>query len=146
MGATYLAAVTKALELAIKGDAPAQTRGKWRDTFRSTVERTTHLLKPWVLKTGVDTAAGHVPITPTLSAQDRTIARSALQELRVLLLASDLRALEAHSGLQINKALVALDGFDALSQTIAAFDFAGAVLQCEQVLRGLGDEFERAPP
>jgi CheY-like chemotaxis protein len=139
VGATYLAAVTKALELAIKGDAPAQTRGKLRDTFRNTVERTTHLLKPWVLKTGVDAATVHTPITPILSDQDRKIVRTALQELRALLLASDLRALEAHSGLQINKALVALDGFDALSQSIAAFDFANAVLQCELVLRGLGD-------
>jgi hypothetical protein len=63
---------------------------------------------------------------------------TALQELHALLLASDLRALEVHSGLQINQGVVLLDGFEAMSKSISTFDFANGATHCEQVIRGLG--------
>jgi hypothetical protein len=60
------------------------------------------------------------------------------EELHALLLCSDLRALEVHSALQINKAVVALSGFDGLSRSIAGFDFISAAAQCEQMMLAVG--------
>jgi signal transduction histidine kinase/DNA-binding response OmpR family regulator/HPt (histidine-containing phosphotransfer) domain-containing protein len=135
MGATYLAAVAKATEIAVRGDTTAQELGKWRDTFRSTVERTTHLLRPLVPRVTRDTSGAGTTIAPALSAHDRQIVRKTLQDLHALLLASDLRALETHAGLQVNKAVATLEGFDALSQSIARFDFASAAAHCAQLLQ-----------
>jgi CheY-like chemotaxis protein/HPt (histidine-containing phosphotransfer) domain-containing protein len=138
VGATYLAAVTKAAELAVKADAPTRELGPLRDAFRHTVERTAQLLKPLVHTAGLEASKVRTAPTQALSAQDRKIVRVALHELHTLLLASDLRALEVHSGLQIKKDVVALNGFDALSLSIAAFDFVSGVKHCEQVMQGLG--------
>jgi CheY-like chemotaxis protein/HPt (histidine-containing phosphotransfer) domain-containing protein len=138
VGATYLAAVTKAAELAVKADAPARELGPLRDAFRHTVERTAQLLKPLLHASGLEASQLHTAPAQTLSAPDRKIVRAAVHELRALLLASDLRALEVHSGLQSKKDIVTLDGFDALSQSIAAFDFVSGAKNCEQVMQGLG--------
>jgi hypothetical protein len=50
---------------------------------------------------------------------------------------SDLRALEVHLRLQAHRAAAALVDFEALSQSIAAFDFAKAATQCEQMMQKL---------
>ncbi|HPW28247.1 MAG TPA: response regulator [Rhodoferax sp.] len=137
VGATYLAAVTKATELAVKSNAPAQDLAPLRETFRGTVERTVHLLLPQLRQSGLDASRVRTAAAPALSKHDRTIVRTALQELHALLLASDLRALETHSGLRTNPSVVAMDGFDALSQSIVQFDFASAVNHCAQLLQQL---------
>ena len=56
-----------------------------------------------------------------------------LEELHTLLTCSDLRALEVYTRLQRDAAVIASDGFDALSQSIAAFDFVQAATQCDQL-------------
>jgi CheY-like chemotaxis protein/HPt (histidine-containing phosphotransfer) domain-containing protein len=145
VGATYLAAVTRAAELAIKSDAPTHTIAHWCGTFRSTVERTVYLLGPLLPAAGGQTLQLRAPPAAALSAQELKNVQRTLQELHSLLLASDLRALEIHSVLQANRSVMSMDGFDALSQSIAKFDFTSAASQCRQILQGLGDSSGPVP-
>ena len=73
----------------------------------------------------------------TLAPQHREALCNTLNELQALLLCSDLRALEVHSALQANKTVVTMGGFDALSQSIANFDFAIAATQCQELMLAL---------
>jgi hypothetical protein len=42
-----------------------------------------------------------------------------------------------HSALQAKTAVVAMEGFDSLSQSIASFDFANAALRCQELMSAL---------
>ena len=136
VGATYLAAVTKQTELAVRNNALPHDLAHWQDSFRSTVERSMHLLRPLVERTGSVASKGSGTAAPpgAIALQDWSGVLRVFEELHALLLCSDLRALEVHSALQINKAVVALSGFDGLSRSIAGFDFISAAAQCEQMM------------
>ena len=139
VGATYLAAVTKAAELAIKNNVAALELAPLCDAFRSTVERTRHLLGPLAQGTGPAVPTAPATAVNPLAPQERDSVRRALAELHALLLSSDLRALEMHSALQVKKAVVAMDGFDSMSQSIASYDFANAALRCQELMLALDD-------
>ena len=137
VGATYLSAVTRAAEQAVKGHATPQELARLCDTFRSTVQRTTQLLSPSVQGAALPNAPLRATTIGTLAPQHREALCNALNELQALLLCSDLRALEVHSALQANKTVVTMGGFDALSQSIASFDFAIAATQCQELMLAL---------
>ena len=146
VGATYLAAVTRATEQAVKGQPTPQELARLSDAFRSTVQRTSQLLDPLVQGGAWPSASVRATATVELAPQHREAVCSALDELHALLLCSDLRALEVHSGLQADKAVVAMGGFDALSQSIASFDFASAATQCQQLMLTLGSSQQSLIP
>ena len=137
VGATDLSAVAKTTEQSVKGNAGAQELDVLRHAFRAAVERTTLLLSGWMdrLNSTADTQ-GPVDAEP-IAPQELEGLAVALRELHALLMRSDLRALEVHLRLQAHRAVVALVDFDALSESIAAFDFAKAATQCEQMMRKL---------
>jgi HPt (histidine-containing phosphotransfer) domain-containing protein len=137
VGATYLAAVTKAAELAIKNNVPSVELTPLCEAFRSTAERTRHLLSPLAHGPGPAVPSAPVATVKPLAPQERDSVQRALAELHALLLSSDLGALEMHSALQAKTAVVAMEGFDSLSQSIASFDFANAALRCQELMLAL---------
>ena len=137
VGATYLAAVTKAMEQALKNNAGTEELELLRQSFRSTAERTTHLLTAWVNGPSAPTTKTETADTRAITPQDIDGLCKTFGRLHELLLCADLQALEVHSGLQASKAALALSGFQALSQFIAVFDFVNAADQCEQMMQKL---------
>lgn len=80
------------------------------------------------------------PATPQ-SSQDATVqphdALADLQILRTLLLRSDLQALQCFAAIRARYRM--LDGqCEPLQQSINAFDFAEAVVQCDELMRTIG--------
>jgi hypothetical protein len=137
VGATYMAAVAKATEQIVMRNPGAQVQNAARQDFRTAVERTAQRLEKWA-QAGQSHTGNAVPVVnPPPGPQEINDAKKSLGELHTLLLCSDLRALQVHSGLQVNRCAVALDGFEALSQSIASFDFVTAAAQCEQMMQTL---------
>jgi PAS domain S-box-containing protein len=137
VGATYLAAVTKTMEQALKNNAGTMELDLLRQSFRNTAERTAHLLTAWANGLSTPTTTTEAADTKTIAPQDIDGLSKTFGSLHELLLCSDLQALEVHSALQANKAAQALAGFRALSQSIAVFDFVKAAHQCEQMMQKL---------
>ncbi len=137
VGATYLSAVTKAMEQALKNNTGGQELDGLRRIFRSTAERTTHLLNGWMGDLSSTTDRQRAANTQSIAPHDLDGLKVAFSELHTALMRSDLRALAVHSGLQANKAALALPGFGAMSQSIAVFEFVNAADQCAQMMQKL---------
>ena len=137
VGATYLSAVAKTTEQSVKNHAGAQELDALRHAFRTAVERTTHRLSGWMASLNPTAETQGPADAEPIAPQDLEALGVALRELHTLLMRSDLRALEVHLRLQAHRAAAALADFEALSQSIAAFDFAKAATQCEQMMQKL---------
>jgi CheY-like chemotaxis protein len=138
VGASYLAAVARKCELAVKA-AQAQTDtvaaldpDKFYREFNAAVANT-----QTVLTQVAQVAQGYAsprPAPPLTSVANSTLSAQALDllaQLHTLLRASDMQAVTVFEQLGQSDALNRLPDYEALAKAMAAFDFAGAAVACE---------------
>ena len=143
VGAANMAAVAKSTEQALRFGTHLPAHDSPRVVFKETVLRTIGVLKPLVEDNMVSVLAA-VPLSPDTGATqaDDTVLVQ-LNELRVLLESSDLRALEIHAQLQTHLAISSLDGFASLSKSISLFDFVAAAVQCGDLVLSINHHCTR---
>jgi PAS domain S-box-containing protein len=138
VGATYMAAVAKAVESAIKAGASDQALAPLRAHFREAVAGTLTTMTPIAQSftrptPGQDSLAGK----PAMSLEETGRVLARLGELHALLASSDLRALEVHAELLETGGVASVESFAELTQAVTRFDFSGAALQCERLMRSV---------
>ncbi len=138
VGATYMSAVAKTVESAIKAGASEPALAPVRAHFREAVAGTLATMTPL--------AQSYAPLAPS---QDPLAGKSAmgieetgrvlasLGELHALLAGSDLHALEVHAQLLEMAGLASVEAFAELTQAVNRFDFAGAAQHCERLMRAI---------
>ena len=135
VGASYLAAVARKCELAVKA-AQAQTDtlaaldpDKFYREFNAAVANTQTVL--------AQVAQGYtspLPAPQLTSVSNSTLPAQALDllaQLHSLLRASDMQAVTVFEQLGQSDALNRLPAYETLTKAMAAFDFAGAAVACE---------------
>ena len=138
VGATYMAAAAKALESAIKSGASEQTLAPLRAHFRAAVTGTLATIGPIAQSYAAPTPAHHtLAEKPAMNTEETGRVQVRLGELHALLTSSDLRALEVHAELLETGGLASVEPFAELTQAVTSFDFSGAVLHCERLMRSL---------
>ncbi len=136
VGATYMSAVAKSLENAIQAGAPEQTLAPLRTQFHEAVAGTLATMAPMAQLYAPSTPAEGAPTEkPALNAEETGQVLLSLGELHGLLASSDLRALEVHARMLDIGALATIEAFAELTQAVTRFDFSGAALHCERLLR-----------
>ena len=133
VGATDMAAVAKATEQALQDGTQQAGYDSLRTDFKETVVRTTVVLES-VVVANRSLAQTTVPGTTVELTPDvvKTLLQD-LEELRMLLCGSDLRALEVHDRLRNKAANFESIDMAELSYCIANFDFESASVCCEQI-------------
>jgi CheY-like chemotaxis protein/HPt (histidine-containing phosphotransfer) domain-containing protein len=136
VGATYLAALARSMELTAKSGSAAAQWQQLGPVLRQAVTAT--------LASMGQIAARYAPDEGTTSAgaepPDMERLRAELQELQELLKTSDLRALEVHARLPATSVpgLPQWEiGMGALAEALQGFDFAAGVMACESLIAQL---------
>ena len=138
VGATYMSAMAKSLEGAILAGAPEQTLTPLRAQFREAVAGTLVTMTPMAQSYAPSPPAQGKPTQrPALTVEETGQVLLGLAELYGLLASSDLRALEVHARMLDNGALASMEAFAELTQAVTRFDFSGAALHCERLMRAL---------
>jgi len=138
MGASYMAAVARKAELAIKAAKASDTAhdspviGELQSNFYAAVVATQAVMGQ-VAKTCV--AANVAPLAPEPASEWVDDRHVLLLQLWQLLNASDMSALQVFEQLQQNATLANTDEFAALTRAMAAFDFAQAAEVCALLLK-----------
>jgi HPt (histidine-containing phosphotransfer) domain-containing protein len=135
VGASYLAAVARKCELAVKA-AQAQTDtlaaldpDKFYREFNAAVANT-----QTVLSQVAQGYASPLPAPQLTSVSNSTLPTQALDllaQLHTLLRASDMQAVTVFEQLGQSDSLNRLPAYETLAKAMAAFDFAGAAVACE---------------
>jgi signal transduction histidine kinase/CheY-like chemotaxis protein/HPt (histidine-containing phosphotransfer) domain-containing protein len=141
VGATYMSAIAKTMEDATKAGASEQTLAPLRAQFREAVAGTLTTMTPIAQSFAPPTLAQDTLAGKTaMNTEEVGRVLAGLGELHALLASSDLRALEVYAHLLETTALATMDAFAELTQAVNRFDFSGAVLQCERLMRSLSGE------
>ncbi len=134
VGATNMAAVAQATEQALHDGLQPSAYDSLQTIFKETVGRTIGVLERAAQANTliVPSVVCETPAVWPVQSKDRALVQ--LNELRILLAASDLHALEILAQLQTDRVISSLDGFASLSNSISTFDFAAAAAQCENLI------------
>jgi len=139
VGASYMAAVARRTELAVKSAKASDAAPDTDDirvlnaNFRAAATATQAVMNQ-VAKTCLASSSSQT--LAVSEAQEPDNGQLLLRQLGQLLNASDMSALAVFERLQHNVKLASTEEFAALTHAMAAFDFARAVELCEQLQNG----------
>ena len=132
VGASYLAAVARQAETAVKGAGAHFQHDLLRADFRLAVASTSRIMG----QIAQEFTALEAPPPPSAfsSTSDTAVLLGELRELQELLRSSDMRALDVHARLRHALASQAPGQHDSLDNALASFDFVQGVTQCDHLI------------
>jgi HPt (histidine-containing phosphotransfer) domain-containing protein len=140
VGASYLTAVTRQLELAIEavrgGTSPVDARdaGAWCAKLRGAVTHTQTTMGQIVQSLSQSKAGPAPSLAEGAISQATGATLTGLRELRDLLKASDMRAVAAYECLQLTHAETDSEDLKHLHQAMTVFDFSQAAQICDTLI------------